>query len=310
MNDIMRICLLMMIIYWPAFSSAASFDCSKANKLVEMIICEAEEISRLDEEMANIYFSIKKTLILDEKTYFTDSQRKFLRRRNKCHEDPNKLTTIHTVFKVRDCLENIYSSRIEELRQVNNYSYKNDRATQKTSSAVEESKCPRIAEANFVFIPAGSFYMGKSNGAYSDERPRHKVDVGGFCISKLPVGNEWISFNQAVKYTNDLSRKHGVRIRMLTESEWEYVASMGIENNRYGIDKLMDDWELTSSIYSSYPYRQNDGREDLSAKDAHRVLRGGQPGDPSSGYVPTISLRGYASPNSPYRLRLAADIQK
>jgi formylglycine-generating enzyme required for sulfatase activity len=53
-----------------------------------------------------------------------------------------------------------------------------------------ETGLPDIA---WCKVPAGPFLMGSSEGdenTYSDERPRHTVEVDGFSISKYPVTNE------------------------------------------------------------------------------------------------------------------------
>ena len=43
----------------------------------------------------------------------------------------------------------------------------------------------------------------------------------------------------------------------------------------YGVEEMSGNvWEWTSSLYRPYPYRTDDGREDLTAAD-RRVVRGG-----------------------------------
>ncbi len=56
-------------------------------------------------------------------------------------------------------------------------------------------------------------------------------------------------------------------------------------------------WEWTSSLYKSYPYKAEDGREDLKAKGS-RVLRGGSWLN-TAAYART-SLRGRAGPDDRY----------
>jgi formylglycine-generating enzyme required for sulfatase activity len=34
-------------------------------------------------------------------------------------------------------------------------------------------------------------------------------------------------------------------------------------------------WEWTSNLFSPYPYKAEDGREDLEAIGGHRMMRGG-----------------------------------
>jgi serine/threonine-protein kinase len=53
----------------------------------------------------------------------------------------------------------------------------------------------------------------------------------------------------------------------------------------YGVfDMAGNVWEWTSSVLANYPYRMDDGREDLASR-AHRVLRGGSFYSPSANYI-------------------------
>ena len=103
--------------------------------------------------------------------------------------------------------------------------------------------CPKM-----VVIPAGSFMMGSDSGD-ADERPVHQVDIGySFAVGKYEVtqaewravmGNnpsidkgdrkpvEQVTWRDAKEFTNILSIKTGRKYRLLSESEWEYVARAG-----------------------------------------------------------------------------------
>jgi uncharacterized protein len=53
--SIMSISWLPLIVFYPTSSQAASFDCKKATSAVETTICRNESLSKLDDEMANVY---------------------------------------------------------------------------------------------------------------------------------------------------------------------------------------------------------------------------------------------------------------
>jgi formylglycine-generating enzyme required for sulfatase activity len=117
-----------------------------------------------------------------------------------------------------------------------------------------------------------------------------------------------VSWYDAVAYCDWLSRLTGKPYRLPSEAEWE-KAARGDEANLYPwgdrwdakrcnskeseiedttpvgaypqgsspyglLDMAGNVWEWTSSLYRNYPYRDDDGREDLDSTEA-RVLRGG-----------------------------------
>ena len=202
---------------------------------------------------------------------------------------------------------------------------------------------PPHGEPEWITIPAGKFWMG-GNGEY-DGKPMHEVALPEFQIARVPITNyqyelftkatkhatpsHWedkrppkgleshpvvyISWDDAIAYTEWLSKMTGKTISLPSEAEWEKAArgpSTGSVSKRaypwgddfdktrcnsrdlglgsttpvgiflegespYGLlDMSGNVWEWTRSIKKDYPYNPEDGREDLSSKD-DRVLRGG-----------------------------------
>ena len=114
--------------------------------------------------------------------------------------------------------------------------------------------CPECPE--MVVVPSGSFMMGSEEGD-DDEGPVHRVVFarpfaagvyevtfdewdacvsGGGCGGYRPGDRGWgrgsrpvvnVSWEDAQSYVGWLSRKTGKEYRLLSESEWEYVARSG-----------------------------------------------------------------------------------
>jgi formylglycine-generating enzyme required for sulfatase activity len=137
--------------------------------------------------------------------------------------------------------------------------------------------CPEM-----IVIPKGNFRMGDLSGnGYSYERPVHRVDIDySFAVGKFEVtqaqwrsvmgnnpngteGNdspvEFISWKSAHKYLRTLNAKLGLtgrsdRYRLLSESEWEYVARAGSEKKFHfgnSIQKSQAQFNVTGSVGAS-----------------------------------------------------------
>jgi formylglycine-generating enzyme required for sulfatase activity len=125
----------------------------------------------------------------------------------------------------------------------------------------------------------------------------------------LPVDS--VSWNDAVEFCKKLSQTTGRAYRLPTEAEWEYAARAKTTGpfagdadpmtwydansgnrthpvgqkapNAFGLyDMNGNVWEWCQSKYEPYPYRADDGREDLQSTDV-RVMRGGSWRSPQKG---------------------------
>jgi len=107
-----------------------------------------------------------------------------------------------------------------------------------------------------IQVPGAEYRMGGASAIIAaDEVPRHMVTIKSFMVSvyevtyaeydrfakatkrKLPDSTGWdrkthpvnnVSWNDALAYTRWMSKQTGKQYRLLSESEWEYVARAGI----------------------------------------------------------------------------------
>jgi formylglycine-generating enzyme required for sulfatase activity len=203
--------------------------------------------------------------------------------------------------------------------------------------------CPECPE--MVVVPAGTFMMGSpasEKGRFKDEGPRHRVTIAApFAVGKFEVTfAEWdacvvdggcngyrandrgwgrgrrpvinVSWTDAKSYASWLSRKTRQRYRLLSESEWEYVARAGTTTrypwgnvigrnkancdgcgsqwddrqtapvgsfpaNEFGLHDVHGNvWEWVEDCWTeSYAGAPSDGKASTSGDCGRRVLRGG-----------------------------------
>jgi formylglycine-generating enzyme required for sulfatase activity len=158
-------------------------------------------------------------------------------------------------------------------------------------------------------VTVQSFSIGK----YEVTQEQYKAVMGtnpsSFKGDDLPVDS--VSWNDALDFCRKLSQMTGREYRLPTEAEWEYAcrakttgtfpgnvdavtwydANSGSrthpvgqkEPNAFGLyDMNGNVWEWCQSKYKPYPYRAEDGREDLQPTDV-RVMRGGSWRSPQNG---------------------------
>jgi formylglycine-generating enzyme required for sulfatase activity len=105
----------------------------------------------------------------------------------------------------------------------------------------------RELNLEFVDIPAGSFVMGSND--YDNEKNPHQVTLKAFQMSKYPITQkqyrlvmgtnpssfqgeencpvENVSWHDAVKFCEELSKKIGQKVKLPTEAQWEYACRAG-----------------------------------------------------------------------------------
>ena len=107
------------ITVYPA--NSASFDCTKAQTLVEEAICEHGYLSDLDEQLSDAY---KVALQIENPSIIKSEQQKWLEVRNNC--------------RTNECITNKYIARLKELEPFD-YSYLNNNyETPKCSDPINE----------------------------------------------------------------------------------------------------------------------------------------------------------------------------
>jgi formylglycine-generating enzyme required for sulfatase activity len=150
-------------------------------------------------------------------------------------------------------------------------------------------------------VTVQSFYMSQYEVTQAQYKAVMGTNPASFKGDDLPIDS--VTWNDAVEFCRKLSQMSGREYRLPTEAEWEYAGRAGTTGPWagdvdalawYGANsggrthpvgqkqpngfKLYDMngnvWEWCQSKYKAYPYKADDGREDLHGNDV-RVMRGG-----------------------------------
>ena len=95
-------------------------------------------------------------------------------------------------------------------------------ANSQTSSTNRPANVPS-APPGMVYVPGGTFTMGRDNGADEAERPEHRVTVKSFFIDIYELNDSGrpqtgMTWDQADRYCRNVGK------RLPTEEEWEFAA--------------------------------------------------------------------------------------
>ncbi len=147
-----------------------------------------------------------------------------------------------------------------------------------TSQKYNHLQETNIGGIHFVYLKGGEYLMGAvdlDKKAFPKEKPRHKVYVSGFWISKYEVTQkqyqivtgtnpsyyklEWcpvdsVSWNDSMEFCRIFSKMHGIKVRLPYEAEWEYACRAGTETIYYWGDDFDDNycWHNDNSMFKTH----------------------------------------------------------
>lgn len=139
------------------------------------------------------------------------------------------------------------------------------------------------------WLPGGGFHIEPQPKGSKPDHPVVYVDwreAVAFCAfggGRLPTEAEWEyaarggQADSVYPWGSDYSGDYANGVSGAAQrDQWEETAPVkSFPPNPFGLyDMVGNVWEWTSTLYEPYPYRRDDGREDLRSKEA-RVVRGG-----------------------------------
>lgn len=101
MNSKSKFLLFLVVLLFSAVTHAASFDCTKAERIIDKAICVDPDLSVLDEKLATVYaqkFAVNPEVKVE--------QREWLRSLKQCNGDVNTVVS---------CLKPMFVDRIKNL---------------------------------------------------------------------------------------------------------------------------------------------------------------------------------------------------
>ena len=111
----------LLTVYYMAFALSGTalaqdtpaINCHKSNSQVEDVICNSQELTAMDREIAALYDQARAGADPSEREAILNDQRAFLARREACVEE---LNSAHPGVGIYECIRNIMQRRSRALR--------------------------------------------------------------------------------------------------------------------------------------------------------------------------------------------------
>ena len=161
---------------------------------------------------------------------------------------------METAEEEMETVEEAIEETVEQVEEVVTETVSEPAAPVSTGKTFSDSLKSGGKGPTMVVVPAGTFMMGNNSTRYAEEAPQHEVKVDKFAVSqneitfaeyekfaaatgrKIPDNMYmakathpvfFVTWDDAFYYTKWLSEQTGESYRLLSEAEWEYMASSG-----------------------------------------------------------------------------------